>query len=280
MVNRKHFRKVAYHLFCFLLALFMLYPMLWMFFSSFKSSEAIFTTASSLFPSEWVFSNYPEGWKGFGGISFSTFFSNTFYVVILATLGAVVSSSFVAYGFARIRFTGSGFWFACMMLSLMLPFQIVMIPQFLLFNSFGWIGTYLPLIVPFWFGQPFFIFLDVQFIRGLPIDLDESARIDGCGHFRIFMYIILPLIVPALVTGGIFSFIWRWEDFVAPLIYLNKPSKYGISLALKNFSDPSSMSNWGGMFAMSVLSLVPAFVIYIVFQKYLVEGIATSGMKV
>ena len=110
--------------------------------------------------------------------------------------------------------------------------------------------------------------------------MDESARIDGCGHFRIFMYIILPLIVPALVTGGIFSFIWRWEDFVAPLIYLNKPSKYVISLALKNFSDPSSMSNWGGMFAMSVLSLVPAFVIYIVFQKYLVEGIATSGMKV
>ena len=271
--------KIAYHLFCLFLCVMMLYPLLWLIFSSFKESGAIFTTASELIPREWIFTNYPEGWKGFGGITFATFFRNTIFVVALSTAGAVISSAIVAYGFARIRFAGSSFWFSCMMLSLMLPFQIIMLPQFLLFNRFGWIGTYLPLIVPYWFGQAFFIFLNVQFIKGIPPELDESARVDGCTHIGIFTRIIAPLIVPALVTTTVFSFIWRWEDFLAPLVYLNRPSSYVMSIALKIFADPASMSNWGGMFAMAVLSLVPALFIYIVFQKFLVEGIATTGLK-
>ena len=185
----------------------------------------------------------------------------------------------IAFGFARIRFFGSRVWFACMMITLMLPFQVIMVPQFLMFQKFDWNNTYLPLIVPYWFGQAFFIFLDMQFMQGIPTELDEAARIDGCSTFGVFYRIMLPLISPALITTAIFSFIWRGEDFLAPLLYLSRPETYTISMALKMFSDPSSQSDWGAMFAMAALSLLPAFILFAMFQKYLVEGVATSGLK-
>lgn len=268
------------HAFSMLLAIIMLYPLLWLLGSSFKSSDQIFTTAEKLFPvGKWHFENYPSGWAGFAGIPFSVFFKNSLFVTTMATIGAVMSSSIIAFGFARIKFWGSKFWFSCMLLTLMLPFQVIMIPQFLIFDKLGWIGTYLPLIAPYYFGQAFFIFLNIQFMKGIPMELDESAKIDGCSKLSIYLRIMLPLTVSPLIVTGIFSFLWRWEDFLQPLIYLGTPSKYVMSIALKNFSDPSSMSNWGGMFAMSVISLVPIVTVYILFQKYLVEGIATSGLK-
>lgn len=154
-----------------------------------------------------------------------------------------------------------------------------MIPQYVMFNSFGWVNTYLPLIMPTFFGLPFFVFLIMQFIRTIPYDLDEAARIDGCNQFMIFYRIIVPLIVPAIMTSMIFSFYWRWDDFMAPLIYLQNPSKYTLALALKMFSDPEAVTNWGNMFAMSVLSLLPVTIIFFMFQRYIVEGISTSGLK-
>jgi multiple sugar transport system permease protein len=166
-----------------------------------------------------------------------------------------------------------------MLLSMMLPFQVLMIPQYIMFNRMGWIGTFLPLIVPQFFGQGFFIFLDVQFIKGIPMDLDEAAKIDGLSIYGIFVRIILPLIKSALVTSAIFSFMWRWDDFLAALLYLNKPSRYPVSLALKLFSDPATGSDWGAMFAMASLSLLPIFLIFLTMQKYLVEGIAATGIK-
>jgi ABC transporter, permease protein len=166
-----------------------------------------------------------------------------------------------------------------MLLSMMLPFQIIMIPQYILFNKLGWVGTYLPLIVPYFFGQGFFIFLNIQFIKGIPSDLDEAARMDGCSIYGIFFRIILPLLKPPLVTTAIFSFMWRWDEFLAPLIYLSNPQKYPVSYALKMFSDPTSGSDWGAMFAMATLSLIPIFIIFISLQKYLVEGIASTGIK-
>ncbi len=184
-----------------------------------------------------------------------------------------------AYGFARIRFAGSGFWFTIMLMTLMLPIQVQIIPQYIVFSKLEWINTFLPLIVPRFFGQAFFIFLMIQFIRGIPVDLDEAAEIDGAGKAGIFFRIILPLIKPALVTSGIFSFYWTWEDFFGPLLYLNAPDLYTVSLALKNFADPSTATNWGAIFAMSVLSLVPVFAIFVMFQKYLVQGISTTGLK-
>lgn len=271
--------KVIYHIVCLALCVVMMYPLLWMVFSSFKETDTIFSTASTLWPAHWTFENYVNGWQGFLGQSFGRFFSNSLFVTVIATLGAVVSSAIIAFGFARLRFKGKNFWFACMMLTMMLPFQVLMVPQFLMFQKFGWVGTYLPLIVPYFFGQGFFIFLDIQFIQGIPRELDEAAKIDGCSTVGVFLRIMVPLIVPAMITCAVFSFIWRWEDFLAPLLYLNKVPTYTMSVALKLFSDPSAQSDWGAMFAMSTLSLLPAFVIFIVFQKYLVEGIATSGLK-
>lgn len=247
--------------------------------SSFKDTNEIFRTAASLFPKKFSFENYKVGWQGFAGYSFGLFFKNSFIIAGVSTIGAVISSAVVAYGFARIDFKFKGFWFGCMLLAMMLPFQVIMIPQYIIFNKMGWVGSYLPLIVPQFFGQGFFIFLNVQFIKGIPVDLDEAARMDGCSIYSIFTRIILPLVKPSLVTSAIFSFMWRWDDFLSALLYLSDPLKYPVSYALKMFSDPTAGSDWGAMFAMATLSLIPIFLIFLTMQKYLVEGIASTGIK-
>ena len=271
-------RSTMFHTFIILFGFFMIYPLLWMVFSTFKPNTEIFGTAA-LWPKSFQFDSYIRGWQGVGGVPFGTFFKNSFFYVILATLGTVISSAVVAYGFARIKFAGKKFWFVCMLLTMMLPYQVVMIPQFILFSKIHWTNSYLPLIVPMFCSQPFFVFLMMQFIRGLPVELDESAKIDGCNRFQIFYKIILPLISPALITSTIFQFYWRWDDFLGPLLYLNKPTLYTVSLALRMFADPSTATDWGGMFAMGTLSLIPIFVVFIIFQRYLVDGISTTGLK-
>lgn len=276
--SQKLLRGSVFHILVIGFGLFMIYPLLWMVFSTFKENREIFGTAS-LWPEHFSLDSYARGWAGVGGTPFATFFRNSFYYVILATIGTVLSSALVAYGFGRIKFAGKKFWFACMLLTMMLPYQIVMIPQFILFFKIGWANSFKPLIVPMFAGQPFFIFLMIQFIRGLPVELDESAKIDGCGRFGIFTRIIFPLITPALITSTIFQFYWRWDDFLGPLLYLNKPTMYTVSLALRMFADPMTTTDWGGMFAMGTLSLVPILVVFLIFQKYLVEGIATTGIK-
>lgn len=280
-VQRRKQRTTSfvYHLVVLFFAFVMIYPLLWMVNNSFRDSVEIIRSDGTLTMSNLQPLNYVNGWKGFGGFTFRLFFGNSFLISILATIGAVASAAVVGFGFARTKFRGKSFWFACMLLSMMIPFQVIMIPQYILFNTFGWVGSFLPLIVPHFFGQGFFIFLNVQFIKGIPIDLDEAAKIDGCSILRTFLTIILPLIKPALVTTALFSFMWRWDDFLAALLYLNKPSRYPVSLALKMFSDPSAQSDWGAMFAMATLSLVPIFIIFGTMQRYLVEGIAATGIK-
>lgn len=261
------------------LTLVMLYPLIWMVSSSLKESSQVFKQAASLYPVGWHFENYVNGWKGFGGITFTTFFKNTFFVVIISTIGGVISSTFIAYGFARLRFALKSLWFVCMLITMMLPYEVVMIPQYIMFNSFGWVNTYLPLILPTFFGVPFFVFLIMQFIRTIPIEVDDAAKIDGCNRFAIFWRITVPLIIPAMMTSAIFSFYWRWDDFMGPLLYLSSPTKYTLALALKMFSDPETITNWGALFAMTTLSILPVTIIFFVFQKYIVEGISTSGLK-
>ncbi|MDB5083706.1 MAG: transporter permease [Bacilli bacterium] len=279
MNQNSQIRKTVLYTVITILALAMIYPILWMVSSSFKNSQDVFTTAYSLLPASWNLSNYSDGWKGFAGISFGTFFQNSFIVVIFSTIGSVLSSTVIAYGFARVRFVGKNFWFVCMMMTLMLPGEIVLIPQYIMFNKFGWINTYYPLILPTFFGTPFFVFLIMQFIRSIPKALDEAATIDGCNKITIFGRIIVPLIVPAMMTSAIFSFYWRWEDFIGPLIYLTNPKLYTVSLAIKMFADPNNVTNWGALFAMSTLSLLPVFILFFAFQRYIVEGISTSGLK-
>lgn len=271
--------RTIYHIFTCVFALVMIYPLVWMIMGSFKDSNEIFQFAQRLLPTKFMLENYVVGWQGFAGYDFGIFFKNSVFIAGISTLGAVVSSAVVAYGFARCEFKGKGFWFACMLLAMMLPFQMIMIPQYIVFNKVGWVGSYLPLIVPQFFGQGFFIFLNVQFIKGIPTDLDEAARMDGCSIYSIFPKIILPLIKPSLVTSAIFSFMWRWDDFLSALIYLSDPMKYPVSYALKMFSDPTAGSDWGAMFAMATLSLIPIFFIFLTMQKYLVEGIASTGIK-
>ncbi|MFD1954764.1 carbohydrate ABC transporter permease [Paenibacillus thailandensis] len=268
-----------YHLFVGLLAIVMIYPVLWLFISSFKKSNTIFTTSTSLIPDPWVWENYKLGWSGLSDISFGTFIYNSLEIVIISTIGAVLSSAFVAFGFARLKFFGRGFWFSIMMVTLMLPHDVVLVPQYILFSDLGWIGSIKPIVVPQFLGTPFFIFLMVQFIRSIPRELDEAATIDGVGKFGLFFRIIVPLIIPSLATAAIFSFYWRWEDLMGPLLYLNKPSSYTVSLGLKMFLDSEGLSNWGAMFAMSVVSLIPVLLVFFLFQKYIVEGISTSGLK-
>ncbi|MBP1309699.1 multiple sugar transport system permease protein [Paenibacillus sp. 1182] len=268
-----------YHILVAALALLMLYPVFWMLFSSFKESRTIFVTASSLFPTEWIWQNYVTGWKGTTGYNFGTYILNSLTIVVISTIGAVLSSSLIAFGFARLKFKGRNLWFALMMVTLMLPGDVVLVPQYIIFTKLGWINTILPLVVPSFFGMPFFIFLMVQFIRTIPAELDEAATIDGCGKFRLYFRIILPLLKSSLATAAIFSFYWKWEDLLGPVLYLNSPEKYTVSIALKMFLDSESASNWGGMFAMSILSLLPVIAVFFAFQKQIVEGMSTSGLK-
>ena len=280
MKKKRLIGKIIYHVLVCGLGLVMIYPLVWMIMSSFKPTSTIFTTAGQLIPTQFVFENYVNGWKGFAKITFATFFKNSLFISIVATMGTLISSSLVAFGLSRCKFFGRRALFVAMLLSMMLPAQVLMIPQYLWYQKLGWVGTYLPLIVPYFFAiQGFFVYLILNFIDGIPKDLDEAARIDGCSYFGIYLRIILPLIVPALITAGIFSFMWRWDDFLSALLYVKESVRYPASLALKLFCDPGSSSDYGAMFAMSTLSIIPAVTIFIVFQKYLVEGIATSGLK-
>ncbi len=272
-------RSIFYYVGVIILAIVMLYPVAWLVASSLKPAEEIWGNVTSLIPGALHFENYAEGWQGFGGITFQIFFGNSFLHAGVGTLFTVVSSAIVAYGFGRVKFRGSKIWFSIMLMTLMLPAQILMIPQYIIFNELGWVNTFLPLLIPRLGGDVFFIFMIVQFIRGIPIELDEAAMIDGCSKTGIFHRIILPQIVPALVTAAIFSFYWTWEDFLGPLVYLQNPEMYTVALALRAYTDVGSINNWGAVFAMLTLSLVPVILIFVFFQRYLVEGIATTGLK-
>jgi len=278
--ERKPWKEVLYHILVTLGALIMVYPLLWMVFSSFKPTEMVLPTSGQLIPVTWTLDNYVQGWKGFMGYSFATFFLNSFFISIVSTFGTLISSAFVAYALQRLQFRGKKLLFTLVLSTMMLPAQILMIPQFMWYRHLNWVGTYYPMILPYFFAiQGFFVYLIMNFIGGVPKDLDEAAKIDGCSYYVTFFRIILPLIVPALVTSAIFSFIWRWDDFLSALLYVNRASMRPISLALQLFNDPSSGSDIGSTLAMSTLSIIPATVLFLIFQKSLVEGIASTGIK-
>lgn len=261
---------------CFTLA--MLYPLLWMIASSFKPEQIIFTDFS-LWPADPSARAYAEGWNGLR-VSFGRFFLNSAVISALAVVGNVVACSLAAYAFARLEFRLKKLWFALMLGTLMLPYHVTLIPQYVLFLNLGWVDTFLPLVVPkFLAVDAFFIFLMVQFFRGLPRELDEAAMMDGCGPWGVYWRIVLPLSKPVLATAAIFSFIWTWDDFFGPLIYLNDVELHTAPLALRSFVDSSGRTEWGPLFAMSTLSLVPVFLVFLFFQKLIIRGIAMSGLK-
>jgi multiple sugar transport system permease protein len=267
-----------FHIIVIALGFVMLYPILWMIASSFKTNAEIFNSVS-LLPSSYKLDNFIRGWQFNRSVSFSVFFYNSFFYTTISTIGTVIASSLVGYGFGRIPFRGRSFWYACMFLTIMIPYQVVMVPQFIIFHKLGWINSFKPLIIPQFAGTPFFIFLMVQFVRQIPYELDDSAKIDGCNRFSIYSRIILPLIGPAIITSTIFSFYWRWDDFLGPLLYLNKIRLFTVSLALRMFSDPMTSTDWSAIFAMGTLSLLPVLIIFLIFQKHIVQGLVTTGLK-
>lgn len=272
-------QKIVTHFFIITIGMGMLYPVAWLISASFKETSIIFT-APSLLPKTITFQNYIEGWKGIGIVNFGTFFKNSFLISFLCVVANLVFCSLTAFAFGRLKFPGRDFWFALMMLTLMLPSHVTTIPRYVIFRTLGWVDTILPLVVPRLFAtDAFFIFLLVQFVRTIPKDLDESAVIDGCGKFSIYLRIIMPLTVPALITTMLFTFLWTWDDFFNHLLYLNSPQKYTVPMGLRLFLDASGISSWGPMFAMSVLSLVPCFVLFFSLQKYFIQGITTTGLK-
>lgn len=279
MHNRKAVTKVLYHAFVILFGFMMVYPVLWMISGSFKGNAEILRGTLSLIPKELKLTNYATGWKGFGGTTFATFFTNSIFITVIATFGTVISSSLVAYALSRVRFRGRKFWFTCMLVTMMLPTQVIMIPQYLIYYRLGLVPGYVPLILPYFCGQAFFIYQMMQFMQGIPKDLDEAATIDGCSKYQIYSRIILPLMKPSIVTTVIIQFYWKWDDYMGPLLYLSRPQSYTVSIAIKLFADSASTTDYGAMFAMSTLSLIPVFLIFLFFNRYLVQGIGTSGLK-
>ncbi len=280
MKTRTVVRHTLTHLFIIALGLFMIYPVLWMIVSSFKPNNMIFSDPG-LIPKAVTLENYISGWKGYAGTSFGKFFANSLLMCAGAIVGNLITCTMAAYAFGRLKFAGRDFWFAVMMITLMLPAHVTTVPRYILFNTFGWVGSFLPIIVPkFLATDAFFVFLLVQFIRSLPKELDEAATIDGCGKFGVFIRIIVPLASPALVTVALFTFLWTWDDFFNHLIYLTNPDIFSVARALRTFvGDAGSVSNWGGALAMGTLSIILPFILFFSLQKYFVQGISTTGIK-
>ncbi|ROR73455.1 carbohydrate ABC transporter permease [Bogoriella caseilytica] len=271
-------RRVVLQLFLAAGALAMVYPIIWMAASSLKPENEIFRSAT-LLPEIWQWQNYIDGWNGLRE-PFEVFYLNSFIISALAVVGNLLSCSLAAYAFARLDFRFRTLWFAVMLGTIMLPYHATLIPQYALYFELGWVNTYLPLTVPkFLATDAFFIFLFVQFIRGIPRELDQAAKVDGAGPFRTYALIIFPLLRPALVTGAIFTTIWTYNDFFSQLVYISDTARYTVPLALRMFLDTTGESSWGPMFAMSTLSLLPLIIVFVLFQRQIVEGISTTGLK-
>jgi len=278
-LKRKTWQTIVWAIVLLAITAIVLYPLVWLFMSTFKPNGE-FGQNPGLIPNSPTLDNYIKVSEGIAGVPMWKFFFNSFALAALAVIGTVISSALAAYAFARIQFKGLSILFAAMIGTLLLPFHVVIIPQYLLFNSLGMVDTFWPLVLPkFLATEAFFVFLLVQFMRQMPRDMDEAARIDGAGHIRIFWAIILPLIRPALITCAIFAFIWSWNDFLGPLLYLTSPENYPLPIALGLYNDQTSTSDYGATVTASFVALIPVLLFFIIFQRFLVDGVATQGLK-
>ncbi|RNE67090.1 carbohydrate ABC transporter permease [Cryobacterium tepidiphilum] len=261
------------------MTLLVLYPLVWVLLASFKPSSE-FGLSYGMLAENPTIDNYVKVLEGIGGVPLWRFLVNSLFVAVMSVIGITLSSSMAAYAFARIKFKASGLFFSLMIGTLLLPVHVVLIPQYIIYNKLGLIDTYVPLLLgKFLAAEAFFVFLMVQFIKGLPRDMDEAAKIDGAGHPRVFFSITLPLIKPALVTSSIFAFIWSWNDFLAPLLYLSSPTNYTLPMALRLYNDQSSVSDYGATVAVSMVALLPVLIFFLIFQRFLIQGVATQGLK-
>lgn len=259
--------------------LLMLYPLLWMFAASFKPSKEIFTTIG-LFTSTPTLDGFVNGWKTGTEYSFGHYMINTFKYVIPKVIFTVISSAIVAYGFARFEIPWKKFWFATVIITMLLPSTVLLIPQYIMFREIGLLDSYLPIYLPTAFAtQGFFVFMLIQFLRGIPRDMEEAAQIDGCNSFQILWYIVVPVLKPALISVALFQFMWSMNDFIGPLIYVYSVDKYPIALALKMSIDVTDGAPWNEILSMASISILPSIMIFFVAQRYFVQGVSSSGIK-
>jgi multiple sugar transport system permease protein len=271
-------QKGAAHLVLLLLCLPALLPFVWMVATSLKGDTQIFSPTLTLS----TFVPYPAQWHNYAdavhAIPFVVYLKNTLLLCVVTVIGTVLSSAIVAYGFGKLEFAGKGALFLIMISTMALPAQVTMVPVFAMFRWLHWYGTYLPLMVPAFFGSPFYIFLLTQFYRNLPTELVEAARIDGAGEFRVFWQIMLPLSKPALITCALFQFLATWNDFFGPLLYINDPSKYTLAYGLQQFLSIHD-SEWARLMAASTLFVLPIIILFFFAQKTFIQGVATTGGK-
>ena len=279
-VTRRTWQTIIWFVVLLAITAIVLYPLIWLFLSTFKPNSE-FGQNQGLLPANPTLDNYAKVMEGIAGVPMWKFFLNSFIIATGSVIGVLLSSSLAAYAFARIQFKGLSILFAAMIGTLLLPFHVVIIPQYIIFNRLDMVDTFWPLLLPkFLATEAFFVFLLVQFIRQMPRDMDEAARIDGAGHLRIFWSIILPLIKPALITCAIFAFIWAWNDFLGPLLYLTSPENYPIPIALRLYNDASSGgADYGATVTASFIALIPVLLFFLLFQRFLVDGVATQGLK-
>ena len=257
----------------------MFYPMLWMVGASFKASNNEIYSTISFLPKSPSFQAYIDGWTATGN-PYSLYLINTFKIVIPKVVGAVVASVVTAYGFSRFEFPGKTFWFSILLATLFLPQVVLNIPQFLLFRTWGWTNSYLPLVVPAFFGaEPYFIFMLVQFMRSVSRELEEAAEIDGCNSFERLVYIVVPMVTPTIVSVALFQFMWAFNDFQGPLIYIDSVKKYPTSLGLRLLTDAETGFEWNKVLALSVITLLPSLIVFFLAQDQFVDGIAAGGVK-
>jgi oligogalacturonide transport system permease protein len=277
--SKKSLKSVLSYTVLIVFAVILCYPLLWMLFASFKTNNEIYSGVN-LFPQEFNFEAFRDGWKGVGSNSYTRFFTNSFLLVIPTSLFTIISSTLVAYGFARFEFRGKKVLFLLLLSTLMLPNSILLIPRYTIFRVLDVLDSYNPFYLMAIFAcYPFFTYMLVQFMRGIPKELDESACIDGYGPFRTLVSILLPLLKPALFSAGLFQFLWTYNDYFNSLIYINSVKKFTVSLALRLTLDSETVVVWKNVMAMSCLVVLPVVILFFLCQKYFVEGIATTGLK-
>ncbi len=279
-VNAKSIRMAFTYVFVIAFSFVMVFPILWLIFAAFKDNMELFTSLRIL-PERFSIEPFVKGWTASSQVPFSTFYLNSIIIVSQVVLFTILSCSLVGFGFARFKFPGKKILFAIMISGLMIPATVVIVPRFILFRDFGWINTYKPFTIPALLANhSFFIYMFVQFYKGIPKEYDESAFIDGASSFLLFRRIMLPLAAPAIYSCAIFQFMWTWNDFINPLIYINSVKKFPLSLGLKMTLDTNvGIVNWNQIIAMAVIAMIPSIVVYLVFQKHFVTGVTMSGLK-
>ena len=252
-------------------------PFIWMLLTSVKSTAEAYRFPPTIFPKKWLWSNYTNGLQK---ANFPLYFRNTLFVAVVCTIGTVLSAQFVAYGFSRFKCKGSAMWYTLMMATMMLPNQVTLIPQYLLYLRMGMVDTYLPLIIPSWLGGGAFnIFLFIQFFRTLPKELDEAAFIDGATTFQTFVHIMMPSVKSVSLCVLVMSLVFNWNDFFTPLIYINSTNKFTLAIGLQFLNSSMGTTKIGQMMAAAVATMIPVLIIFFFCQKYFVQGIKMSGLK-